>query len=305
VWYPAQAGSEAGKSKAGFKMKEFLPELDPSFPDIVMNAYWDLPLDTTYGPYPIIIFVHGFISFRYIAHINFAHWASRGFVVLCADNPKMYCSDVMDNLFNVLLADQVGDTKALLAAVRSATGPLAFLNGNIDAKRIGLVGHSWGGEAIKNLGDEVGVRVIISLASGRVDAGTNVESALLIGGLKDNWTIWRNVQLAYDSITIKKKRLVGIPDAGHMVFTSICDYILLRSQYGVDLGILNAIPNDGCGPEYLPQEIGWDIVNYASTAAFEETLQCSSSSAGQLDMMVNKYQGVGSADVVYDYTATQ
>ena len=297
VWYPATPGSEAGKSKDWIDTREYMPDSDPvaTDPKFQINSYDGLPLDTAYGPYPVIVYVHGTGSFRTASHALFTHWASRGFVVLCADNPGIMLGDLLEGGCGALLsADQEGDTKKLLSAVRNPTGSLAFLAGRLANGRIGLGGHSAGGAAIAGLGGEQGVRVIIPMASGGVDAGSVVESALIMGGLKDETATPNIVRSGYEDTTIKK-RLVLIPNAGHMAFCSVCPIIMESDE---ELGSLSTVANDGCGPQYMDPALSTEIVNFASTAVYEETLVCSSTAAGQISTIANRYSGVE-----YDYDA--
>lgn len=291
VWYPAVPGSQEGKSKDWIDTRAYMPESDPdpTDPGFQIDSYADLPLDSSYGPYPVIIYVHGTGSFRQASHKLFTHWAGRGFVVLCADNPGIMLGDLMSGGCEALLsADQAGDTRKILAAVRSQSGDLGFLKGALATDRIGLSGHSAGGMAINGLGSEDGVKVIIPMASGGVAEGESVVSTMVMGGKKDGTATESVVRRGYNSTPIKK-RLVLIPDAGHNVFLSVCNII---EESSVSLGALSAIAADGCGPEYMAPEESTQIVRFAATAAFEEVLTCSDTAADQVGAIAAKYPGV-------------
>ncbi len=292
VWYPAVPGSETGKSKDWIDTREYMPDSDPDpdDPNFQIDSYKDLPIDTEYGPYPVIVYVHGTGSFRTASHALFTHWASRGFVVICADNPGIMFGDIMAGGCDALMsADQEGDTITLLTAVRNQSSGISFLNGLVAADRIGLGGHSAGGMAISGLGNQQGVKVIIPMASGGVEAGTYVESALIMGGLEDNAAMPFLVRMGYNSTGVAKKRLVHIPDAGHMAFCSVCGITVTTDE---DLGPLAEIANDGCGPQYMDPALSTQIVNFASTAVYEETLMCSDTAAGQLETITRRFSGV-------------
>ncbi len=294
VWYPAVPGSEAGKSKDWIDTKDYLPDSnpDPNDPKFQIDSYEGLPLDTAYGPYPVIVFVHGTGSFRTASHKLFTHWASRGFIVICADNTGINLGDMMAGK-NLGKINQAGETKKILSVVRSESDELSFLAGHMATDRIGLAGHSAGGMAVSGLGDEQGVKVIITMASGGIQAGTNIESAMIMGGMEDGAAREPIVRRGYRNTNLKK-RLVLIPDAGHNVFLSTCD---MKVESSVSLGLLEGIANDGCGPQYMDPELSTPIVQFASTAAFEETLMCSTTAAAQIDTIESKYPGV---DYEYD-----
>jgi hypothetical protein len=291
VWYPAVPGSEVGKTKDSYCMKDYL-NISGTREEHTwyMNSYRDLPLDTSYGKYPVIIYVHGTGSFKYAHHVLATHWASRGFVVISCDNPKMYITDVLANAGNILLQDQAGDTKKIISAVKAATGSLAFLSGKVDSSRIGLAGHSAGGAAVASLTSVSGVQVIIPMASAaKVGTSLYVKAAMLMGGINDNTNKWSFEQIAYTNTRTSNKRLVGIPNAGHNVFTNICDSVAKAEQYGFDLGSLETVAHDGCGSSYINQKLGWEIINYGSTAVFEETLQCNTTSANSISKIDDIY----------------
>ncbi|MBI5895352.1 MAG: hypothetical protein HZB24_04850, partial [Desulfobacterales bacterium] len=121
-----------------------------------------------------------------------------------------------------------------------------------------------------------------------------VESVLVMGGLEDEAATPNIVRSGYEDTTIKK-RLVLIPDAGHMAFCSVCPIIMESDE---DLGSLASIANDGCGPDYMDPALSTAIVNFASTAVYEETLVCSSTAAGQISNIASRYTGVE-----YEYDA--
>jgi hypothetical protein len=75
---------------------------------------------------------------------------------------------------------------------------------------------------------------------------------------------------------------VGIAGAGHLVFSDLCE---TRNRAGKDL---LTIANDyqlcgaafagllfDCNPEYVGGQVGWDIINDATTAVLSSVLQCS------------------------------
>jgi len=296
VWYPATPGSEAGKAKDTFCMLDYIPGMsgtraEHTYP---MNSYKDLPIDTDSGKFPVIIMVHGTASFKYASHVNCAHWASRGFVVVSADNPHIYITDFLDNMLGMLFADQAGDTKDIISALKSPSGQIAFLKNKIDTGRIGLAGHSAGAQAVASLSGERGVLTIIPMAGGSSSVSSNfrIKSALIMGGKEDNTSSWLSVQLGFTNTRVRNKRLVGIPDAGHMVFTNVCEQVLKAEDYGVDMSLMESVANDGCGRGYIDEQLGWEIVNYATTAVFEETLQCNSTSDSSIDQIDRKYSGV-------------
>ncbi len=302
VWYPAEPGSHDNLEKHQYDIREHLPDdlflkvIDPVIQDC--DCYRDLPADTDHGPYPVIIMVHGYGGFRTASAALCTHWASRGFIVFSADNPGITLKDLLGNMFGVFFANQSGDTKKIIRNINWMPDSLDFLKNAIDTSRIGLAGHSAGGAAIRSLGDVPGVRVIIPMASGGVDDGAYLLSSLVMGAENDGvWAYASQLESYTDSSPENFKRFVGIANAGHLAFTDICaierdkgGLLGIVDYYGLDFNEnLVRLGTDGCEEGRLSPEDGWEIINYASTAVFEETLQCSDNSTEIIQLIESVY----------------
>jgi len=284
VWYPAEPGSARGRERVVYDVREELPASergkipDRDNPWQTCECHRDLPLDGARGPYPAVLFFHGTAAFRTQSLSQATHWASRGFVVLAADHPGLYLGDLL--AFEGV-ADLEGDGRALLAALRAPAGGLAFLAGHVDAARLAVTGHSAGGKAAAAFSSEPGVRVIAPMAYAGVAPGTAVESVLVLGALDDQVAAWSRQVEGYAG-SPAPKRLLGIADAGHLVFSDLCamrnaagqDLVEIAIEHGVQNASLAALLWDGCAPEQIPPAEGWAIVNHATTAVFEQVLQC-------------------------------
>lgn len=302
VWYPAAPGSEAGQTPIRYDIRQALnpsqrtliPDADNPWQDC--ECFRDLPLDPGHGPYPVVLFVHGTAAFRHQSVSQTRHWASRGFVVVAADHPGLMLGDFLamacpDDPSGA--QDLSGDLDAMLAALAAPAGELEFLAGKLALDRVAVAGHSAGGSAAAGATGKPGVRVIASLAGGASAAdGPALETVLFMGGTNDTVVEFSRVTSAWSG-SATPRHLVGIGGAGHLVFSDLCetknaagkdllqiavDYNLCGSQFA---GLLF-----DCNPEYVGGEIGWDITNHATTAAFERALMCSTtapaiSSVGQ------------------------
>lgn len=286
VWYPAALASEAGQEKIRYDIRTGLPDAeqgkvsDADNPWQTCECWRDLPLDEDHGPYPAVLFVHGTAGFRSQSLEHMVHWASRGFVVLAADHPGLWLKDLLGSLCGVpnVPQDLAGDLAQMLAAIEAPAGDLAFLADHVDADRIGMAGHSAGGGAIAGSG--ASARVLIPMAAGGVEAGAALESTLILGALSDQVVAYSEQQSGFES-SPAPKRLVGIAEAGHLAFSSLCS---LKNAQGQDfLAIAEA--NDVCGaqfasflfdcsPDYTPDATNWEIAQFASSAVLESVLRC-------------------------------
>lgn len=286
VWYPAEPGSEAGAERLRYDIRASLPDAEQGkVPDAKnpwqdCNCYRELPVDAAHGPYPAVVFVHGTAGFRSQSLEQVTHWASRGFVVVAADHPGLWLKDLLGSLCGVSApAQQLGaDISSLVGALKVPVGGLGFLKDHVDGGRIGMVGHSAGGGAIKSFGGVA--QVLIPMAAGGVDAGAALTSTLVLGAQADQVVSYSSQQSGYAS-SPARKRLVGISNAGHLAFSSLCslknadgqDFLAIASEFQV-CGAQFAGALFDCKLSYTPDATNWQITNFATSTVLEETLHC-------------------------------
>lgn len=105
----------------------------------------DAPADPSGGPYPLIIFGHGFSSFRRQSASYAQHLASHGYVVAAPDFPGSYFGAAGGPTLSAVL-DQPADVSFVIdEALRLSAEDGGRLAGMIDGERIGVTGHSLGG----------------------------------------------------------------------------------------------------------------------------------------------------------------
>ncbi|MBL9102357.1 MAG: hypothetical protein JNL82_15435 [Myxococcales bacterium] len=304
VWYPAEPGSDAGASKLRYDIRAALPDSETAkIPDDAnpwqdCECYRDLPVDAAHGPYPVILFVHGTAGFRSQSLEFVTHWASRGFVVVAADHPGLWLKDLLGSLCGVPAPaqDLGGDLATLLAAVRAPAGDLAFLADRVDGGRVAMSGHSAGGFAVESAGAEA--QVVMPMAGAGVSPGAALRSVLVLGAQSDKVVNYSQQQDGYAD-SPAPKRLVGLADAGHLAFSSLCslsnadgqDFLEIAAEYDIcGANIAGALFD--CSPDYLPDPEAWQIVNYVTSAALEETLHCSAA-GDNFSGLADKFSGVG------------
>jgi dienelactone hydrolase len=130
VWYPTAPG--AGPVDSGY--------------GAVLNA----PLEASGGPYPVVMFSHGSCGVPTQSKFLWPLVASRGFVVVAPPHPGNTLAEF----------PQCGAAQALVAAalerpqdilfaldqmLAASADPLSPFFGALDATRIGMAGHSFGG----------------------------------------------------------------------------------------------------------------------------------------------------------------
>lgn len=328
VFYPAKKGSTAGAKKATYNSPDWLPPADKAkiLPEEATEiraigdfAYREVPIDDKYGPFPVVIFIHGTCSHRVASITLHSHWASHGFVVLSADYPGLGLADQMCAACGCELTgaqDIPGDVDTQLGALNGPSGDLGFLAGRVDMTLLGISGHSQGGCITATLASLPNVKIVLPLDSSMpVGASESLESIAFIGGSDD-------VVISYAGISIGSivcpnligtqltgytgsvgqpnviKRIVGISGAGHLVPTDLCvknkagenmiDVLNKHAICGVNppgAAIIGLAALFDCGTISVAE--GMKAVNYASTAALEETLHCKDRTAAFANMTKN------------------
>ncbi|MFT3928600.1 MAG: hypothetical protein QM778_39085 [Myxococcales bacterium] len=314
VFYPAKPGTTDGKPVAKYDIRDWLPQQErKKIPDanvplvtaIGGDVYRDVPIDDEFGPYPVVMFVHGTSSFRIASGTLNAQWASRGFVVVAADYPGLGLKDQLSATLECSLPhddqDIPGDVDLQLDALKSASGDLAFLKDHLDMTRLAVSGHSQGGCVSSTFTALPGVRIVMPLSGSTVTTTSDtLESILYVSGIDDRvmgyagpWV--GSVVCPLGSISAKsayegspgkpkiKKRLLGVKTAGHLLPTDLCQKndqgknAIEEAQADGVCGIGSAVI---IGLPYLfdcatiDMAKGLNIVGDATTAALEETLHC-------------------------------
>ena len=294
IWYPARFGSQKGRNEIVYDIRRLLPISERTKipaednPWQECDCYGNLPLDDQHGPYPLVVFVHGTGGYRMQNLSQMTHWASRGFVVAAADHPGLYLGDM---LVGNMVYDIESDMDRLLPALKSPAGEIAFLAGYLDPDRIGMAGHSAGGMSIRPFGKFAGVRVLIPMAYEGTESDPDLESSLIMGAIDDTIAEYsRQVEGYGNSPT--PKRLIGISNAGHLVYSDLCGLKNAAGQDLMEIAIEHEVANaelfeqlwDGCEPDQIDPQVGWDITNFATSAVLESVLHCSGADANFADI---------------------
>ena len=285
IWYPARKGSESGRERKVYDVRYALYEEerakidDAKAPRQPCDCFEGLPIDAVGGPYPVVVFFHGTAGFRTQSLSQMSHWASRGFVVVSTDHPKLWLADAL-RLDVAFGGDFGANSGRLLDAIGRNDGEVAFLEKRADLSRLGAVGHSAGGGAAARF-ERPGIRVRIPMASGGTSASPDLVSTLVLGADEDGVVQPSRQRDGYAS-SPKRKRLALLAKAGHLAFSDLCEtgkenggLLAIAKNSGIFVpDLLLTLGTDGCKPEQLAPEKAHEIVNAFTTAELEESLAC-------------------------------
>jgi predicted dienelactone hydrolase len=288
VYYPATPGA-AGAGEVVRDLAEALPTdragaLGGSLPGPPLRCSRDLALDADHGPYPVVVYLHGLSLYRFAHATLLVHLASRGFVVIAPDLPGATLADVIAARPRTDEAEKVAP---LLAGLAAPEGALRFLAGHLAPDRLGLVGHSLGGEVASRLGARFG-QVIVSMAERGIAPARRRFLAVIVGGLSDGIEPWRRQREGY-ATSPRPRRLIGIAGAGHMSFSDVCSvwtqgggWHAAAMARGLSLGGFPArLAARGCAEPELAPDRAQAVIRAVVTAPLEEVLTCTAPPASQ------------------------
>jgi dienelactone hydrolase len=290
VFYPAVAGSESGVARATYRqsdpfdavLKNLVESLarrqgiDISF---TMPAWAGLPASDD-GPFPVVLFSHGFGGWRLVNASLMAGIASWGFIVAAPDHIERDLNAVTSNTAS---ADPVHDGEVLLEVLdllrREHEAEGALLAGRIDAARVAAAGHSAGGAAVLTLLGSPGIDAIVGIAAvGAVSDPAPVPTLMLVasGDLVVTPDFTRQI---YDRLA-SPKRFALIGQSGHNSFTDSCDAIrggASLTQLARDAGFpiderLLELGENGCGEQDADPRLIWSISQHLIVAHLRHAL---------------------------------
>lgn len=165
LWYPASdehRGQDLdGASRDHFRILEFAPE-------VAQDAVRDARMRD--GELPLIVFSHGFGGDRRQTTHLCTHWASHGYLVAAMDHVGNTTVDLMqmaasppqdpEALVGRFIADRPADASFVIDCMLAGESGL-----RVDASRIGMSGHSFGGwTTLMTVGRDSRVRAALPLA---------------------------------------------------------------------------------------------------------------------------------------------
>ena len=284
VWYPIEKQATRGKRHDVYEIAKWLPQ---ALQDLVASKGVKAPFVTDAfrniavskrGPFPIVVFAHGFGGYRDQSTFLTTHLASWGFVVPSPD------------FLERGLGAQLGATPAqprterdlidsTVTAVRRAShrkhNPLS--DSVKSHAKIAIVGHSAGGRTAITYGADSNVITYIPLAGAAAafrdqPAATapKGKSSLYVAGANDGVVSTVDIRSFYETVPAPK-RFVTIDGVGHLnAMSDICEIgaggggvVKLAQDAGLPVPAqLAKLGTDGCfAPNYKSRSV-WPITRH-------------------------------------------
>jgi predicted dienelactone hydrolase len=246
------------------------------------------------GKFPVVFFSHGKGGIRMQSTFYTVLLASHGYVVISPDhqgdtiNDLLEAGDVDVTSTAEAYADRPLDMIFLMTEmdriILEATDPLAPV---LDMQRIGVTGHSFG--ALTSMivgGQNVGVDVVVAQTPagiGLVDGVTDVPLEeygipVMIQSAGEDQILppELNAQSLWDHM-VTPRAWLQLDRGGHFTYSDLCIFDVEAIDAAIDLDASNVL-EDGCGPENIPPEVAFPMINNAAIGFFNRHLRESTGS---------------------------
>ena len=289
IWYPA-APSAADQPKESFDIASLLsPELQAKLtpeqrPVYEIDAHPGAE-PSPKGPFPVVLYSHGFSGFPELSASVMTHLASWGFVVIAPNHVERSADGLLGTAAKGVTPREGPAvlTDALDATIADAKVASSPLHGLLDTDEVAVTGESAGASdayVMASTDARIDAFISYSLGAGRPDAsGKTAERpvpkvpGMVMAGSADGIIPAADSKAIFDDMDTPKY-FVEIADVGHTGFTDAC---LIGADQGGIVGIVKAagldlpanllkLAADGCGPKYLAPRAGFEAIQNFTVA---------------------------------------
>lgn len=226
------------------------------------------------GPFPLVLFSHGSGGIRFQSFFLTEALASHGFIVAAIDHTGNTAADLV---FQTTIGTKEitllrrGDISFLLDELLELNDtPGSLLDGRIDASRIGLTGHSFGGfTTLATAGSYAGIAADLRIdaiapfspATGFLfdsDIANVAVPTLVLGGQFDNVTPISESIRVFELVSGEPVLRVDLGRAGHQSFTNLCDFAAVLLNAGIPKSLISFLLGNldqGCTPDLIAPEL--------------------------------------------------
>jgi predicted dienelactone hydrolase len=255
------------------------------------------------GPFPVLLYSHGFASSPLISANLQAGIASWGFVVAAPDHIERNTAALgrgdprVDPARDVQTMDEALDG---VIAAGEGDGPLA---GAVDGQRVGSAGHSAGGGTALNALRLPEVTATVTWAGVHpTDEPLPEEPVTVIGAEADIAVTGDEQREVYEGLP-GPKRLVQLDGgAGHATFIDLCSgarqEVIDSGQPRPQASGIVALAFDGCDADDVDPLEAWRVIQHFTVASLREGLDIDEEPVGLGDGVLAEFPDV---PVRYEY----
>jgi alpha-beta hydrolase superfamily lysophospholipase len=293
LYYPVDPDKTTGKPTYTINLLRWFtgsptgsvpPALQSLPTTLATSAYMDVPV-SKHGPFPVVMFSHGFGGYPEQSSFLTDHLATWGFVVVAPDHRSRDLKAVVSGTVGHGQSD-VQDLRGALAFVtQMAHTSGTTLSGKLDLTRVAALGHSAGGGAAITFAGDKAVRTFVGLAPAPGSPPPVGKPGMIMQGAADT-VVPESEALALYSKLRGPKRFVAINGAGHNAFDDACTIGADQGGLVAFIGKLplpasfKAIATDGCSsPDVIPPA-PWPIIDHTVVAQLRWGLGIDSTPVG-------------------------
>jgi dienelactone hydrolase len=256
------------------------------------------------GPFPVLLYSHGFASSPLVSADLQAGIASWGFVVAAPDHIERDTAALGRGNPSTTPARDVQTLQEALAGVVAAgtgTGPLG---GAVDEEQVATAGHSAGGGAALNALRLPEVKTAVTWAGvNPTDEPLPDKPVTVIGAAADIAVTADEQRAVYESLP-GPKRLVQIGGgAGHATFVSSCpasrQQVIDSGQPRPPASGIVALVFDGCDADDLDPVKAWRVIQHFTVASLRDGLGIDEQPVGLGDDVLKEFPDV---PVTYEHS---
>lgn len=201
----------------------------PAVAEVASPEARDVPVNNAGGRHELIIFAHGFSSFRRQSASYAQFLATRGYVVASPDFPQSNINTPGGPRISAVLDQPADVTFIINELLRLNTTDGDRLAGAIDPSRIGMTGHSLGGLttmlAAYGPTRDPRIKAVVAISPPGCflpkDLGAGIDvPAMIIGGTREQIVDPASIRQAYDAAP-SPGYFVQIVGADHIKFADI------------------------------------------------------------------------------------
>jgi dienelactone hydrolase len=286
VFYPADASQLLGHDMFSYQLSAPLPQaLLAIIPakyntTITVDAHVDAP-GARSGPFPIVLFSHGFGASRLYYSNLLAGIASWGFVVVSADYLER---GLLAQATHATVADTPAQDlhtmfSSLAAAEAASADPSSPLHGVANPHKVAAVGHSAGGQTAFDALDDPRVALAIGWAPVGPSGRPSHKPVMIIGEQEDVALTPATLAGEFSKFPGPTK-FVEISGEGHNTYTDICTSIRQGNGGLVGFAIslhlvsqeLAKLAVNGCTAKNPAPQRFWPVVQYYTVAELRSGL---------------------------------
>ena len=256
------------------------------------------------GPFPVLLYSHGFAGSPLVSATLQAGIASWGFVVAAPDHIERNTAALGRGDPRIDTARDVQTMQETLTSVVAAGEGDGPLTGAVDGERAGSAGHSAGGGAALNALRLPAVSATVTWAGvDPTDEPLPEEPVLVLGAEADMAISGDNQRAVYEGLPGPKRLVLLQGGSGHATFLDLCPgarrAMIASGQPREEVSGIIALAFDGCDADDLDPVLAWEVIQHFTVAHLRDALGVDDVPVGLGDGVLDEFPDV---PVIYEHS---